>query len=117
MEIAIRWNDEQWRADHRRTQQPTVEPHWKWSGSTPRCLWYWLSRLRQRTNPHQSSRGRALVVAIRGLRNRIGPGCAISIFHIDQPSNDFATLFAVLEADPDRYVLDEPNVFYENVLP
>ena len=64
-------------------------------------------------------------VAIRGLRNRIGPSRAISIFHIDQPSNDFAALFAVLNADPDRYVLNEPNVFpaaigrsfYENVLP
>lgn len=64
-------------------------------------------------------------VAIRGLRNRIGPGRAISIFHIDQPSNDFAALFGILDADPDRYVLDEPNVFpaaigrsfYENVLP
>ena len=64
-------------------------------------------------------------VAIRGLRKRVGPDRAISIFHIDQPSNDFAALFAVLDADPDRYVLDEPNVFpaaigrsfYENVLP
>lgn len=64
-------------------------------------------------------------VAIRGLRNRIGPSRAISIFHIDQPSNDFTALFAVLDADPDRYALDEPNVFpaaigrsfYENVLP
>jgi hypothetical protein len=67
----------------------------------------------------------SMQVAIRGLRNRIGPSRAISIFHIDQPSNDFAALFAVLNADPDRYVLDEPNVFpaaigrsfYENVLP
>jgi S-adenosylmethionine-dependent carboxyl methyltransferase len=64
-------------------------------------------------------------VAIRGLRRRIGPNRAISVFHIDQPSNDFTTLFAVLDADPDRYVVDEPNVFpaaigrsfYENVLP
>jgi hypothetical protein len=44
-------------------------------------------------------------VAIRGLRDRIGPSRAISIFHIDQPSNDFAALFAVLNADPDRYAL------------
>ena len=64
-------------------------------------------------------------VAISGLRNRIGAARAISVFHIDQPSNDFAALFAVLDADPDRYVLNEPNVFpaaigrsfYENVLP
>jgi hypothetical protein len=64
-------------------------------------------------------------VAIRGLRDRIGPSRAISIFHIDQPSNDFNTLFSVLHGDSDRYVIDEPNVFpaaigrsfYENVLP
>jgi hypothetical protein len=64
-------------------------------------------------------------VAIRGLRRRVGPNRAISVFHIDQPSNDFTTLFTVLDADPDRYVLDETCVFpaaigrsfYENVLP
>jgi hypothetical protein len=63
-------------------------------------------------------------VAIRGLRHRLGPARPISVFHIDQPSNDFNTLFEVLKADPDRYALDEPNVFpaaigrsfYENVL-
>lgn len=63
--------------------------------------------------------------AIRGLRKRVGPSRSISVFHIDQPSNDFGALFAVLDADPDRYVLDEPNVFpaaigrsfYESVLP
>ena len=45
--------------------------------------------------------------------------------HVDQPSNDFNALFEVLDVDPDRYVLDEPNVFpaaigrsfYESVLP
>jgi hypothetical protein len=64
-------------------------------------------------------------VAIRGLRDRIGPSRAIFIFHIDQPSNDFNALFSVLHGDSDRYVIDEPNVFpaaigrsfYENVLP
>jgi hypothetical protein len=64
-------------------------------------------------------------VAIRILRTRLGPNRAISVFHIDQPSNDFNTLFEVLDADPDRYVLDDPNVFpgaigrsfYESVLP
>lgn len=63
--------------------------------------------------------------AIRALRKRIGPNRAISVFHIDQPSNDFNSLFEVLHADPDRYVVDEPNVypaaigksFYEKVLP
>lgn len=64
-------------------------------------------------------------VAIRNLRQRLGPNRPICVVHIDQPSNDFNTLFEVLDADPDRYVLDEPNVFpgaigrsfYENVLP
>ncbi|HEY6387817.1 MAG TPA: hypothetical protein VIX91_19240 [Candidatus Acidoferrum sp.] len=64
-------------------------------------------------------------VAIRGLRRRVGPNRAISVFHIDQPSNDFNSLFGVLDADSDRYVLDESHVFpaaigrsfYENVLP
>jgi len=64
-------------------------------------------------------------VAIRNLRQRLGPNRPICVVHIDQPSNDFNTLFEVLDADPDRYVLDEPNVFpgaigrsfYESVLP
>jgi hypothetical protein len=64
-------------------------------------------------------------IAIRTLRQRVGGSRPISVFHIDQPSNDFNTLFAVLDADPDRYVLDDPNVFpgaigrsfYESVLP
>jgi hypothetical protein len=50
-------------------------------------------------------------IAIRGLRRRIGANRPISVFHIDQPSNDFNALFEVLDADPDRYVLDDPNVF------
>jgi len=64
-------------------------------------------------------------IAIKGLRHRIGSSRPICVFHIDQPSNDFNTLFEVLDADPDRYVLDDPNVFpaaigrsfYECVLP
>ena len=64
-------------------------------------------------------------VAIKGLRRRIGPNRPISVYHIEQPSNDFKSLFEVLDADPDRYARDEPNVFpaaigrsfYENVLP
>jgi hypothetical protein len=64
-------------------------------------------------------------VAIQGLRLRFGANRAISVFHIDQPSNDFTTLIAVLDSDPDRYVLDESHVFpavigrsfYESVLP
>ena len=64
-------------------------------------------------------------VAISRLRKRIRPNRSISIFHIDQPSNDFNSLFEVLDADPNRYGVDEPEVysaaigksFYEKVLP
>ena len=64
-------------------------------------------------------------VAVKGLRVRVGPDRAISVFHIDQPANDFNSLFQVLSGDPGRYIVDEPNVypaaigrsFYENVLP
>lgn len=67
----------------------------------------------------------AMQIAIRNLRLRIRPNRSIVVFHIDQPSNDFNTLFEVLNADPDRYSRDEPNVFpcaigrsfYEQVLP
>jgi hypothetical protein len=52
-----------------------------------------------------------LRVAIKTLRPRLGPERPILAYHIDQPSNDFNSLFHVLDADPDRYVLDEPNVF------
>jgi hypothetical protein len=66
-----------------------------------------------------------MLVAISALRGRFGPSRAISVFHIDQPSNDFNTLFEVLHTDPERYGLDDPNVFpgaigrsfYESVLP
>ncbi len=64
-------------------------------------------------------------VAIANLRRQLGPDRSIFVFHIDQPSNDFNTLFEVLDTDPERYSLDEPNVFpcaigksfYERVLP
>jgi long-chain acyl-CoA synthetase len=63
--------------------------------------------------------------AIRALRARLGPHRPIFVVHIDQAANDFNTLFDVLHADPDRYALDDPNVFpsaigrsfYEQVLP
>jgi hypothetical protein len=64
-------------------------------------------------------------LAIENVRRRVGPDRPISVFHIDQPCNDFNTLFEVLDADTERYTLDERNVFpcaigrsfYENVLP
>src|SRR5580658_3031966 len=63
--------------------------------------------------------------AIRVLRSRLDPDRPIFTYHIDLPANDFNSLFAVLDTDSDRYVLDEPNIFpcaigrsfYENVLP
>jgi hypothetical protein len=64
-------------------------------------------------------------LAITSLRPRIGPSRPIVVYHIDQPTNDFNSLFEVLAADSDRYDRDEPNVFpcaigrsfYESVLP
>jgi hypothetical protein len=64
-------------------------------------------------------------VAIRTLRTRLSPNHPIFVFHIDQASNDFNTLFEVLNSDPNRYIADDPNVFacaigrsfYENALP
>jgi SAM dependent carboxyl methyltransferase len=64
-------------------------------------------------------------LALKNLRPRIVPSRPIVVVHIDQPTNDFNSLFEVLATDPDRYALDEPNVFpcaigrsfYERVLP
>ena len=63
--------------------------------------------------------------ALRALRARLGPDRPIFVFHIDQPANDFNTLFEVLHRDRDRYAAEDPNVFpsaigrsfYERVLP
>jgi hypothetical protein len=64
-------------------------------------------------------------VAIRSLRTRIGADRAISVFHIDQPANDFNSLFGVLSSDPGRYSRNDDLVypcaigksFYGQVLP
>jgi hypothetical protein len=63
--------------------------------------------------------------AIRVVRTRVGPDRPISVVHVDQAANDFNTLFDVLDRDPERYSVDDPNVFpsaigrsfYQNVLP
>jgi SAM dependent carboxyl methyltransferase len=63
--------------------------------------------------------------AIKILRKRIGPGRPISVVHVDQAANDFNTLFDVLHHDPERYSVDDPNIFpsaigrsfYERVFP
>jgi SAM-dependent methyltransferase len=52
-----------------------------------------------------------LTLAIKTLRSRFGPARPIFTYHIDQPSNDFNSLFEVLDADPNRYTQGEPNVF------
>lgn len=66
-----------------------------------------------------------LRMAIQALQPRLSPNRAIFVFHIDQASNDFNSLFEVLSSDPDRYGLDGANIFpcaigrsfYEQVLP
>jgi hypothetical protein len=63
--------------------------------------------------------------AITALRKRVGRSRPISVVHIDQAANDFNTLFGVLHSDPERYTVDDPNVFpsaigrsfYETVFP
>src|SRR5580700_4789429 len=50
-----------------------------------------------------SSQGKNSLVpmgsAIRALRSRFGPERSVLVFHVDQPSNDFNTLFQVLTSD------------------
>jgi SAM dependent carboxyl methyltransferase len=76
-----------------------------------------------------SSQGRnslaPMRLAIECVRSRAGPDRPIVVYHVDQPSNDFNSLFEVLDASPDRYSRGDPNVFpcaigrsfYEGVLP
>jgi SAM dependent carboxyl methyltransferase len=76
-----------------------------------------------------SSQGRnsfaPMRVAIAALRERVGAERPILVYHEDLPANDFNALFAALASDPQRYALDQPNVFpcaigrsfYEQVLP
>jgi hypothetical protein len=75
-----------------------------------------------------SSQGKNSLAPIRAalgsLRTRIGADRAVFVFHVDQPSNDFNSLFEVLSGDPDSYVGDARvfpatigRSFYEQVLP
>ena len=41
-------------------------------------------------------------IAIQSLRRRLGPDRPILLVHIDQPSNDFNSLFQLLSSDPTR---------------
>lgn len=52
-----------------------------------------------------------LRAAIQALRTRVGPDRPISVVHVDQAANDFNTLFDVLHRDPERYSVDDPNIF------
>jgi hypothetical protein len=64
-------------------------------------------------------------LAVTALRRRLGQDRPILVCHIDQPSNDFNSLFEVLDTDPQRYGVDDPCVFpcaigrsfYDSVLP
>jgi hypothetical protein len=76
-----------------------------------------------------SSQGKNSLIPMRAaiarLRNRAARERPILIYHEDRPSNDFNSLFEVLDADPDSYVKDDARLypfaigrsFYENVLP
>jgi hypothetical protein len=63
-------------------------------------------------------------LVIDALRRRTSPKRPIFVFHIDQPANDFNSLFGLLNTDPASYALG-PDVFscaigrsfYEKVLP
>jgi hypothetical protein len=65
-----------------------------------------------------------LRAAVGILRSRLPPAHPIFVYHVDQPSNDFNSLFAVLAA-PESYAQGDINLFpcaigrsfYENVLP
>ena len=64
-------------------------------------------------------------LVVGAMRRRLGQGRPILVCHVDRPSNDFNSLFEVLDADPHTYGRDDPNVFscaigrsfYKNVLP
>jgi SAM dependent carboxyl methyltransferase len=52
-----------------------------------------------------------MCATIKELRARLGGEQPIMVVHIDQAANDFNTLFDVLHTDPERYSLNDPNVF------
>jgi hypothetical protein len=64
-------------------------------------------------------------LAVDALRRRLSQDRPILIYHVDRPSNDFNSLFELLDTDPHRYGRNDPNVFpcaigrsfYGNVLP
>jgi SAM dependent carboxyl methyltransferase len=64
-------------------------------------------------------------LAVNALRRRLSQDRSILVYHVDRSSNDFNSLFELLDTDPDRYGRNDPNVFpcaigrsfYGNVLP
>jgi hypothetical protein len=64
-------------------------------------------------------------LAIKNLRSRAGADRSVLAYHIDQPSNDFNTLFEVVDLDQDSYVHEDSRAFpcvigrsfYRQVLP
>jgi hypothetical protein len=62
-----------------------------------------------------SSQGKNSLIPMRAaiarLRNRAARERPILIYHEDRPSNDFNSLFEVLDADPDSYVKDDARLY------
>jgi hypothetical protein len=54
---------------------------------------------------------RPMAAAIGVLRERLGAGRPLFVFHTDLPGNDFAALFETLATDPDSYLRNDPATF------
>ncbi len=52
-----------------------------------------------------------MAAAIDAVRARTGPDKPVVVSHIDLPSNDFASLFTLLDEDPISYLLGRPEVY------
>ena len=50
-------------------------------------------------------------LVIDAVKSRWNPVPAISVVHIDLPTNDFATLFDTVQNSPDSYLRGESNIF------
>jgi SAM dependent carboxyl methyltransferase len=66
-----------------------------------------------------SSQGRnsmlPMRLAIKALRARAGWERVVEVVHIDQPSNDFASLFTALRDDPNSYLAGKTGLFVSAV--
>ncbi len=52
-----------------------------------------------------------MAAAIDALRPRIGPDRPIVVSHVDLPSNDFASLFTLIDEDPTSYLAGRAGVY------